>query len=45
MDCLLQSLVIDTINHHNTHDTVKRVAKMFPHEVLRGRYHAAPPIT
>jgi GTP cyclohydrolase I len=45
MECLLQSLVIDTVNDHNTHDTAKRVAKMFLHEVFRGRYHAAPPIT
>ncbi|POZ60408.1 GTP cyclohydrolase I [Chromobacterium alticapitis] len=42
---VLESLVIDTENDHNTHDTAKRVAKMFVREVFRGRYVQMPPST
>jgi GTP cyclohydrolase IA len=42
---VLESLVIDTSNDHNTHDTAKRVAKMFVKEVFRGRYVAQPDST
>jgi len=42
---LLETLVIDTQNDHNTHGTARRVAKMFLHEVFRGRYHPMPPVT
>jgi GTP cyclohydrolase I len=42
---VLQSLVIDTDNDHNTSDTARRVAKMFLQEVFRGRYVQAPTIT
>lgn len=42
---LLESLVIDTENDHNTHETAHRVAKMYLHEVFKGRYHAMPKIT
>ncbi len=42
---VLQSLVIDTDNDHNTHDTAKRVAKMFVEEVFRGRYVPMPAVT
>lgn len=42
---LLESLVIDTANDHNTRGTARRVAKMFLHEVFRGRYHPMPPVT
>ena len=42
---VLQSLVIDTDNDHNTSDTARRVAKMFVQEVFRGRYVQAPTIT
>ncbi|MEO1086353.1 MAG: GTP cyclohydrolase I [Acidobacteriota bacterium] len=42
---VLQSLVIDTDNDHNTRDTARRVAKMFIKEVFRGRYEQAPPVT
>jgi GTP cyclohydrolase IA len=42
---VLKSLVIDTEGDHNTHDTAKRVAKMYMNEVFRGRYVAAPTIT
>ncbi|AXE31821.1 GTP cyclohydrolase [Chromobacterium phragmitis] len=42
---VLESLVIDTSNDHNTQDTAKRVAKMFVREVFRGRYVDMPPST
>ncbi len=42
---LLESLVIDTESDHNTHDTAKRVAKMYLTEVFRGRYSEAPTVT
>lgn len=45
MQDLLQSLVIDTVNDHNTADTARRVAKMYIKEVFRGRYEAPPPVT
>jgi GTP cyclohydrolase I len=42
---VLESLVIDTRSDHNTHETAKRVAKMYVHEIFRGRYVTAPPVT
>jgi len=45
MKGVLESLVIDVDNDHNTHDTARRVAKMYVREVFRGRYAAAPAIT
>lgn len=42
---VLQTLVIDTDNDHNTKDTAKRVAKMFVNEVFSGRYVDKPTIT
>jgi GTP cyclohydrolase IA len=42
---VLDALVIDTTNDHNTQDTARRVAKMFIHEVFRGRYAPMPPVT
>ncbi len=42
---VLQSLVIDTDNDHNTQDTARRVAKMYIQEVFKGRYVKAPAIT
>lgn len=42
---LLDSLVIDTENDHNTQDTARRVAKMYLQEVFRGRFYPAPAIT
>ncbi|AAQ60033.1 GTP cyclohydrolase I [Chromobacterium violaceum] len=42
---VLESLVIDTANDHNTQETAKRVAKMFVREVFRGRYVSMPPCT
>ena len=42
---VLESLVIDIDNDHNTQDTARRVAKMYVNEVFQGRYRAAPPVT
>ena len=42
---VLQALVIDTVNDHNTHETAKRVAKMYIDEVFRGRYVPIPAVT
>jgi GTP cyclohydrolase I len=42
---VLESLVIDTARDHNTRGTARRVAKMYLHEVFRGRYVSAPPVT
>ncbi len=45
MEGVLASMVIDTEGDHNTHNTARRVAKMYVNEVFKGRYVAAPPIT
>jgi GTP cyclohydrolase I len=45
MQALLESLVIDTHNDHNTRGTARRVARMFLHEVFKGRYHHRPAVT
>ena len=45
VQALLESLVIDTVNDHNTQETARRVAKMYINEVFKGRYIEAPPIT
>ena len=42
---VLESLVIDTDNDHNTTETAKRVAKLYLKEVFNGRYVTAPDIT
>ncbi|EGF92746.1 GTP cyclohydrolase 1 [Asticcacaulis biprosthecium C19] len=42
---VLRSLVIDVDNDHNTHDTARRVAKMYLNEVFAGRFKTAPNIT
>ena len=42
---VLQALVIDTENDHNTQETAKRVAKMFLKETFSGRYVPTPRIT
>jgi GTP cyclohydrolase I len=41
---LLHSLVIDIENDHNTAETAERVAKMYLHEVFKGRYHQQPKV-
>ena len=45
MQGVLDSLVIDTEQDHNTNNTARRVAKMYLSEVFKGRYIEAPPIT
>jgi GTP cyclohydrolase I len=45
MQGVLDSLVIDTVNDHNTDNTARRVAKMYVQEVFRGRYVKDPGIT
>lgn len=45
VQALLESLVIDTVNDHNTQETARRVAKMYLREVFRGRYEAMPKVT
>ena len=45
MKAVLESLVIDTTNDHNTTDTAKRLAKMYVNEVFNGRYVKLPEIT
>lgn len=45
MEGVLESLVIDTVNDHNTGDTARRVAKMYVNEVFNGRYVKRPKIT
>lgn len=45
MKGVLESMVIDTDNDHNTHTTARRVAKMYLNEVFKGRYTSAPSIT
>ena len=42
---LLETLVIDTVNDHNTRETAKRVAKMMLTETFGGRYKPFPKIT
>ena len=39
---VLESLVIDTKNDHNTRETAHRVAKMYIQEVFKGRYVPEP---
>ena len=45
MQRVLESLVIDTVNDHNTNETAKRVAKMFVNETFGGRYAPTPRVT
>ena len=42
---LLKSLIIDIDNDHNTKETASRVARMYIHEVFKGRYHKQPKVT
>lgn len=42
---LLAALLIDTGADHNTQGTARRVAKMYCHEIMRGRYEAPPALT
>jgi GTP cyclohydrolase I len=45
MEAVLQSLIINTKDDHNTNDTARRVAKMYIQEVFKGRYFEKPAIT
>ncbi len=45
MQGVLESLVIDTENDHNTGNTARRVAKMYLNEVFKGRYVTGPEVT
>ena len=45
MQGVLDSLVIDTENDHNTQETAKRVAKMYIQETFGGRYSPMPRVT
>jgi GTP cyclohydrolase IA len=45
MQGVLESLVIDTKNDHNTSNTARRVAKMYLNEVFKGRYVEGPSVT
>ena len=45
MQGVLDSMVIDTVNDHNSQATARRVAKMYLKEVFAGRYTKAPSIT
>jgi len=45
MKAVLDSMVIDTQNDHNTNDTARRVAKMYLKEIFGGRYRDEPAIT
>ena len=45
MQAVLESLVIDTQNDHNTKNTSRRVAKMYVQEVFNGRYVEQPTLT
>jgi GTP cyclohydrolase I len=42
---LLESLVIDVANDHNTRETAERLAKMYLQEIFAGRYEALPAVT
>jgi GTP cyclohydrolase IA len=42
---MLESLVIDITQDHNTLETARRVAKMYVNEVFRGRYVPVPRVT
>ena len=45
IQAVLESLVIDTENDHNTRNTSRRVAKMYVQEVFNGRYVDQPTLT
>jgi GTP cyclohydrolase I len=45
MQGVLESLIIDVENDHNTQGTARRVAKMYLNEVFKGRFHKAPRVT
>ena len=42
---VLETLIIDTDNDPNSNETAKRLAKMYIHELMAGRYYKAPNAT
>ena len=42
---VLDALVIDTENDHNTKETARRVAKMYINEIFAGRFVSPPKVT
>ena len=42
---VLESLIIDVDNDPNSHDTARRLAKMYVYELMAGRYEKAPSVT
>jgi len=42
---VLKALIINTEDDHNTKDTAERVAKMYVHEIFKGRYIDPPKVT
>ena len=42
---VLDTLIIDTDNDPNSNETAKRLAKMYIHELMRGRYYDKPNAT
>ena len=42
---VLDTLIIDTENDPNSNETAKRLAKMYIHELMRGRYYPQPNAT
>jgi GTP cyclohydrolase IA len=42
---VLEGLVIDTENDHNTRDSAKRIAKMYCQEIFSGRFLPSPEVT
>jgi GTP cyclohydrolase I len=44
-EAVLQSLIIDTITDPNSRGTAHRLAKMYVHEIMAGRYDPAPDAT
>lgn len=42
---VLETLIIDTDNDPNSNETAKRLAKMYIHELMRGRYYPMPNAT
>lgn len=45
VEAMLNALVIDIENDHNTKDTAQRVAKMYIDEIMMGRFTKKPAIT
>lgn len=44
-ETVLETLVIDIYDDPNSKDTARRLAKMYLHEIMRGRYYPQPEVT